>query len=169
METTERTAEDQRLDAYLNDHLAGSAAAIRLVRRIRDREEDPLLARALESLLGDIEKDRTAIQRVLSRIGAGQSNAKQVGAVGAEMVIALRTRLPVVGPGSGEIGRLEELELLSLGIEGKRLMWETLRACSAVNPKLLGFDFAKLERSARAQRDRVERFRLELARQALAA
>jgi len=76
--------------------------------------------------------------------------------------------LPVLGPGSGEAARLEELEVLSLGIEGKRMLWKVLGAPASSDGRLVGFDFAGLERRAESQRHRLEPFRLELASAALA-
>ena len=45
-----------------------------------------------------------------------------------------------MGSGSEQAARLEDLELLSIGIEGKRLLWRALQA-SAI-PTLSGFGTA---------------------------
>jgi hypothetical protein len=73
----------------------------------------------------------------------------------------------MIGPGSQESARLEEIEVLSLGIEGKRLMWAALAQLSSMDERLTGFPFPDLKRQARSQRDRLERFRLRLAAEAL--
>jgi hypothetical protein len=59
-----------------------------------------------------------------------------------ERLGSLRMALPVLGPGSGEAARLEELEVLSLGIEGKRMLWRVLGALASSDGRLVGFDFA---------------------------
>ena len=87
-------------------------------------------------------------------------------ALGAERVSSLRMWLPMVGPGSRASARLEEIEVLSLGIEGKRLMWAALAQLSSADERLSGFGFPDLKRRARSQRDRLERFRLRLAAEA---
>jgi hypothetical protein len=56
--------------------------------------------------------------------------------------------------------------VLSLGIEGKRLLWRALGALASSDVRLRTFDFAVLERRAKSQRDRLERHRLELASKA---
>jgi len=89
-------------------------------------------------------------------------------AVGMERLGSLRMALPVFGPGSGEAARLEELEVLSLGIEGKRMLWKVLGTRASSDGRLVGFDFAGLERRAESQRRRLEPFRLGLAAAALA-
>jgi hypothetical protein len=156
------------LAVYLNDHLAGSAAGLRLARRCRDRERETELGRYLRELVDDIQEDRSLLERVMTRVGATANPVKQAAATGAVLLATLKNRLPVLGAGSGEVVRLEEIELLSLGIEGKRLLWRALSALAESDRRLKEFDFAALETGAQAQRDRLEPFRLELASEALA-
>jgi hypothetical protein len=156
------------LAVYLNDHLAGSAAGLRLAKRCIDRERDTELGRQLEGLVEEIERDREILQDVMSRVDASQNPVKQAAANGAMLLTLVRNRLPFLGAGSGEISRLEEIELLSLGIEGKRLLWRALAALAKTDRRLKGFGFATLERKAQAQRDRLEAVRLELAAAAFA-
>ena len=75
--------------------------------------------------------------------------------------------LPMIGPGSEKAARLEEVEVLSLGIEGKRLLWAALAQLSSTDARLSGFPFPELKQRAKSQRDRLERFRLRLANDAL--
>ena len=117
---------DRRLDSYLNDHLAGSAAAIRLAERYRDREANTALGKALRELVDEIEQDRDVLVRVMEAVGATANPVKRAGALGAELLTSLRDRVPVLGAGSSEVARLEAIELLTLGIEGKRLLWRAL-------------------------------------------
>jgi hypothetical protein len=156
------------LYGYLNDHLAGAAAAIRLAERCRAREPQSERGRMLQPLLVEIEEDRGVLQRVIAALGGSTNPVKQASAVGMERLGSLRMALPVLGPGSGEAARLEELEVLSLGIEGKRMLWKLLGTLATSNWRLVGFDFAGLERRAESQRHRLEPLRLELAAAALA-
>ena len=151
------------LDGYLNDHLAGAAAAIKLVERCRAREPDTDLGHVLQALLGEIEEDRGVLRRVIGALGGSANPLKRAGAVGVERLGSLRMSLPVFGPGSARAARLEEIEMLSLGVEGKRLLWRALGELASSHGPLLGFDFVELERRAASQRERLERFRLELA------
>ena len=151
------------LDGYLNDHLAGAAAAIRLAERCRAREAESELGRVLQALLVEIEEDRDVLQRVIKALGGSANPVKRASAVGMERLGSLRMALPVLGPGSGEAARLEELEVLSLGIEGKRMLWKVLGTLASSDGRLVGFDFAGLELRAESQRRRLEPLRLELA------
>ncbi len=147
---------------YLNDHLAGSAAAVQLLERLRSRDAESELGHVLQALRTEIEEDRAVLERVIEALGGTVNPIKRASALAGEMLASLRMSLPVVGPGSSEAARLEEIEVLSLGIEGKRLVWAALGALGS-DPRLAAFDFAALERRASEQRDRLERFRLELA------
>ena len=152
---------------YLNDHLAGAAAGIQLAERCRDRDPESELGHMLQVLLLEIQNDRDVLERVIRVLGGSPDTIKRGAALGAERISSLRMSLPMVGPGSRESARLEEIEVLSLGIEGKRLMWAALAQLSSTDERLSEFPFPDLKRQARSQRDRLERFRLRLAAQAL--
>ena len=126
------------LDGYLNDHLAGAAAAIRLAERCRAREPQSELGRVLQALLIEIEEDRDVLQRVIKALGGSANPVKRASAVGMERLGSLRMSLPVLGPGSGEAARLEEFEVLSLGIQGKRMLWKILGTLGARTGDLSG-------------------------------
>ncbi|HSD48691.1 MAG TPA: hypothetical protein VLE71_02560 [Actinomycetota bacterium] len=156
-----------RLDGYLNDHLAGSAAAIQLVQRCWARQPESELGRVLRVLLGEIEEDRRVLEHVIGALGGSANPLKRAGALGVELLSSLRMALPILGAGAAEAARLEEIEVLSLGIEGKRLLWAALGTLATSDARLQRFDFAALQRRAKAQRDRLERYRLELAAAAM--
>lgn len=159
--------EDKRLAAYLSDHLAGSSAALRLIQRYVDREPDSPLGTLMVDLLAEIRSDRGELERLLTSLGASASRVKHAGAIGAEVFANLRSKAPLVGSGSEEVARLEDLELLSMGIEGKRLLWRALD--EVATPALEGVDFAALAERARDQRERLEPFRLAAAEEAFAS
>ena len=152
---------DAALSAYLDDHLAGSAAGVQLAKRCRDVHEGSDLGQYLAGLVGEIEEDRRVLEGVMTRVGARSSTVKQAGALGAEFLTRLKHLTPILGTGSA-VARLEEIELLSLGIEGKRLLWEVLDELSHSDDRLREFDFTTLGQSARAQRDGLEPFRIAL-------
>ena len=106
---------------YLNDHLAGAAAALQHIDRMRAREPGSELGNVLLALRGEIEEDRGVLERVIAALGGSTNPVKRAGALGAELLASLRVQMPVLGAGSTEAARLEELEILSLGIEGKRM------------------------------------------------
>jgi hypothetical protein len=63
---------------------------------------------------------------------------------------------------SGAVGKLEALEALAVGIQGKLALWRTLQV--APDRRLSGVDFERLRARALAQYDEVEERRLEVAR-----
>lgn len=152
------------LGTYLNDHLAGSIGAIELVERaIRENEGDPFAAR-LSGVLAEIREDQAVLQDLIERLGTGQSALKKAGAWLAEK--AGRVKLGGTDE-PGELSRMEVLEMLAMGIHGKRALWRALRAVADAHPELRALDLDGLERRAVAQHDEVEAMRLEAARAAL--
>lgn len=162
MERDEPTG-DRRLAMYLDDHLAGSSGAVRLAERLRDRNPGSELGRVLDDLIGEIQEDRATLRRIMELMDATPSTVKRTGAVAAEMLGSLRHRLPVLGAGSSNVALLEDIEVLSLGIEGKRLLWAALGAAASSLEPLREFDFDALQARAQEQRDRLEPFRIRLA------
>jgi hypothetical protein len=154
----------EALTTYLNDHLAGSVGAIEMVERaVRENEGDPFAGR-LAPILKEIREDQEALHRLIERLGAGEDPLKKAGAWLAEKVGRLklgRTDRP------GELARLELLEMLTMGIHGKRALWRALRVVARRHPALKGLDLDLLERRARTQHDQVEALRLEAADEAL--
>ena len=158
-------AETAPLDVYLNDHLAGSAAAVELVERIKANNEGTPLAAHMETLGLEIEKDRDTLGEVMERLGVRRSAPKQ--AAGKVLETLSRMRLNEHITGSADVTRLLELETLSLGIEGKLLLWRSLKEVAETRPDLAAFDLAALATQAVSQRAGVEPFRLEAAATAL--
>ncbi|HVL06969.1 MAG TPA: hypothetical protein VM388_13350 [Acidimicrobiales bacterium] len=158
-------AETEPLDVYLNDHLAGSAAAVELDERIRDNDEGTPLAAHMEKLALEVEKDRDILGDVMERLGVVRSTPKQVAGKVLETLSRMRLNQRITG--SPDVTRLLELETLSVGIEGKLLMWRALSEVAETRPELAEFDLAALAAQAVSQRAGVEPFRLEAAAAAL--
>jgi hypothetical protein len=154
------------LATYLTDHLAGAAAGLQLARRLRDANAGTDLGRVLEDLAAEIEEDRGTLQDVMQRVGAAPNLVKEAGARGAELLSRLKQRVPLLRAEAAE-ARLEDLELLCLGIEGKRLLWATLAEVVGDDRRLEGFDLPALEGRARSQRDRIEPYRVAAAAEAV--
>jgi len=64
----------------------------------------------------------------------------------------------------GELGKFESLELISVGIQGKRLLWRTFGELQESYPAWEATNFHDLELEAMKQRDGVEKFRLREAK-----
>jgi hypothetical protein len=146
----------ERLGIYLNDHLAGAAAALQLLERLESAEAEPRFGTDMRGDHPDDAADRRVLESLIARIGAEPSAAKQIAGRIAERFSRLK-----IGSDSGPFPRFESLEMLALGILGKKALW---RALASLDEAGLGtIDFAALEARADEQFARVERERLRLA------
>jgi len=151
------------IETYLQDHLAGSVAAVELVERAIAENEGNQLAVVLGGVLADIREDQDVLRGLLAGLDAGESPLKKAGAWLAEKA----GRLKLGDTGEPAIQRLEMLEALSLGILGKLALWRALQRVADRHPALAGVDLARLELRAREQHERIEAHRLEAAVKAL--
>ena len=140
------------LAAYLNDHIAGAAAGIQLAERISRGTSDPELSALLRRFVDEFRDDYDALERSMDAMGISRDRAKQMLALGGEWVGRLKHVTPGIRSGSDDLVALEDLELLSLGIEGRTLLLRGLQTISARVP-LEGLDLATREERARRQRD----------------
>ena len=158
--------ENEALAIYLNDHLAGSVAALELLGALEGEREGMADASVLARVRADIEEDREVLGRLMERLGIAASKPRQATAWVAEKLIDLKLRID--DPGHGALRRMQTLETVSMGIEGKRLLAVALIATAATDPALTEFeaDCALLGRRAEEQRAVVETLRIEAAREA---
>ncbi|WP_341408129.1 hypothetical protein [Luteolibacter soli] len=155
---------NKELYRYLNDHLAGSAGAIGIIEKLADTADDPEEAAFFRELGEKVETDRTILKDLIGKLG--ESSSSLLEAAGVATGAASRIKLAWEGLEPGHLGRFEALELLALGIQGKRLLWLALAEIAPLIPAWTA-NFAELELDAIAQRDSVEERRVEAARDAL--
>jgi hypothetical protein len=148
------------LAIYLNDHLAGATAGVELARRLRgSNEDDPAFGPELAEICAEIEADRETLEAVMDRLEVGPSRLKPLAAVLAERLgrLKLNGRLWGYSP----LSRLDELELLQLGVTGKRRLWRALEHTHS--GELSGFDLGALAERATGQLRRLEALHLKAA------
>ena len=155
---------NKRVATYLNDHLAGAVAAVRLLESLADVYEE--LRPRLSALRVDVEADRLDLQALMARLDIGESQARKIGGWVAEQATALKMRLD--DSADGPLRLFESLEFLSLGIAGKLGLWEVLKAAAEVSPQLRCADYNRLIQRALNQRRRAEALKHEAAVEALA-
>jgi hypothetical protein len=148
------------LGVYLNDHLAGSEAAIELIDKLRSTHDDVEFAAYLAELQRDVEADRGELERVFETLGIPRSAVKQA----AGWLLEKASRLKFDTTASEDLARLMETEALALGIEGKLAGWRALKVVSVD----LGVDLDVLIQRASDQRSRLEPFRIDAAMRAFA-
>jgi hypothetical protein len=156
---------DTALRIYLNDHAAGAVAAIELARRCRGNNERTPLGLYLSSLIEEIEADRRILDDVMERVGARKDPIKLAFGWLAEKMGRLKPNGQIIG--YSDLSRLEELEGLCLGVEGKTALWRSLQAVAGHDGRLSDLDFSVLITRARAQRTALERHRRAAAAAAL--
>ena len=156
-------AADKLLSIYLNDHLAGATIGVELARRIRARNRGTPLGDYLERLTSEIESDRKTLDRLMAELGIRRDRVKAFGAWATEKIGRLKLNGQLTG--YSPLSRLVELELLYLGITGKREMWRVLQR--TLGNDVPGFEFEELDRRAERQAEEVEGRRLEVADAAL--
>jgi hypothetical protein len=157
---------DDHLSIYLNDHLAGSTLGVELARRAAGENRETPYGPVLETIAQEIAEDRAALVDVMQRLDVGRDRVKVALAWGAEKA----GRLKVNGTPLrySPLSRLEELEMLSLGVEGKLALWQALRRTHGDDARLQGVDLEALIDRARSQRRRLEQQRRRAAEEAFA-
>lgn len=157
----------QILPIYLNDHLAGSVAAIELLNHLRKLSRGTGREKLFATLQSEVEEDQKVLKELLRELGEPQSRVRKAAAWLTEKVGEAKLKLD--DPGSGELRLLEALETLELGILGKLGLWRALAVAADRVPQIKNLDLANLERRASEQHQRVEAERLKVARVAFGA
>ena len=155
------------LPIYLNDHLAGSVAAIELLNHLRKLSVGTGREKLFVTLKSEVEADQQVLKELLRELGEPQSGVRKAAAWLTEKVGEAKLKLD--DPGSGELRLLEALETLELGILGKLGLWRALAVAADRVPQIKNLDLANLERRALEQHERVEAERLKVARAAFGA
>jgi hypothetical protein len=148
------------LAIYLNDHFAGATAGVELARRLRaSNEDDASFGPELAELCAEIEADRETLAAIMKRLEVGPSRLKPLAAVLAERLgrLKLNGRLWGYSP----LSRLDELELLQLGVTGKRRLWRALEHTHADD--LPDFELGALAERATGQLRRLEALHVKAA------
>jgi hypothetical protein len=137
---------------YLQDHLAGSVAALELIARARRENRDNELGAFLEDLEHEVARDQQTLLDAMGALGVAPSRVKNGLAWAAEKAgrLKLNGRLVRYSP----LSRMLELEALAAGIAGKRSLWLALEAMN--DPRLAGFELPELVERAEEQIGGVE-------------
>ena len=156
--------DDKLLSIYLNDHLAGSTAGLELARRLHRQNKKGAAGKRLGEIASEIDEDREALRDVMKRVGASENPFKTTLALVTERAGRLKLNGQLLG--YSPLSRMEELEALRLGVEGKLALWRALEETRGSDSRLKGIDLAWLQRRADRQREDLEAMRLEAAREA---
>ncbi len=142
---------DKLLSIYLNDHLAGSTAGVQLARRLlASNRDDPSFGEPLADVCAEVETDREALKETMERLGVSRGSVKPAAAWIGERLGRLKPNGQLAG--YSPLSRVVELELLLIGISGKKRMWSVVEQARGSG---LAIDFGRLIDRAERQRTRV--------------
>jgi hypothetical protein len=155
----------EALATYLQDHLAGSVAALDLLAHLTT--EAAASAPTLASLTADIHADQETLVALMTRLQIQPSRPRQAAAWLTAKLGELTLRLEAGDDPA--LRALDGLEALALGIAGKEALWHALATVADQTPALGTLDYPDLIARAMDQRQRVEVLRIAAAQAALGA
>jgi hypothetical protein len=142
------------LAIYLNDHLAGATVGRELAKRAAASNRGTPIGAFLLRLTDEIEKDRATLLAIMHELGIRVDRLKVLGGWGAEKLGRLKLNGRMFG--YSPLSRVVELEGLTLGVEGKLLLWRTLSVLEPAPAALARFDLPDLIRRAERQLAELE-------------
>jgi hypothetical protein len=151
--------QSKQLLAYINDHLAGSVAALEMLEHLIKANAGQPLASFFADLAHDIKADQQVLKQMLGNARQKESLFRKMAAWVTEKFA--RSKFKLAGEKVGGLGLVQALEMLALGIRGKELLWRAL--ATSHWPMVHDVDLARLERRAIEQQERVEEKRLQAA------
>jgi hypothetical protein len=147
------------LGTYLRDHLGGAQVAVQLLEGMCTHQKDPRYREFAKGLLPEIQADDNTLRSIIEGISEDPSAIKNAGGWLFEKL----TRLKLGHTRSVGLDLFESIEMLSLGIAGKRSLWKALQVVARADRRLGKFDFESLLHRADDQFQLVEQERLQLA------
>ena len=158
---------NKHLAMYLNDHLAGATGALDLLSHLEATYASTPVGDLLTQLHTDIEADRQELEQLMDRLDISVSIPRKLSGWLGEKMADLKLQLDDTSNGTMRL--FEGLEVLLVGIEGKRGLWRALAVAAEAAPELRAVDYDHLAQRAEEQHDRVEAMRLDAAKAALAS
>ncbi len=155
---------EQHVATYLHDHRAGSVVALELLEHLEKIHAGSDLGPFFARMREDIAADRDELEALIGRFATSAGMVRSAVAWFAEK--AARLKLKMDDSADGSFRLLEAVELVAIGVEGKRALWLALAEVSSTVPALRDPDYNRLVERAVEQRGRLEEVRLSAARAA---
>ncbi|WP_447029536.1 hypothetical protein [Streptomyces hypolithicus] len=146
---------------YLNDHLAGAAGGVELLRRAARARRGDAAGEQLAELARAVARDRATLVQIMQDLDISRQRSRAaVGWLGEKAGrLKLNGRLLSRSPLSDVL----ELEAMRLGVEGKASCWRTLRALAETDDRLDADRMESLIQRATHQADLLEALRVSTA------
>ncbi|MBW5484641.1 hypothetical protein [Streptomyces bambusae] len=125
---------ERLLRIYLNDHYAGSAGGVALVRRIARVHRDGPAGPRLRELAEEIAEDRESLVQIMTALDVPVMRARTLAVRLAEKVGRIKLNGRLVSRST--LSDVLELELLRLGVEGKLALWRSLRTIARADDRI---------------------------------
>ncbi|GHF45892.1 hypothetical protein FHX82_001660 [Amycolatopsis bartoniae] len=153
------------LAIYLNDQLALGVGWRELARRAQGSNRGTPLGEALASVSAGIAEDVETFRSIMARLKVPVNPLKPALVTVAERLGRFKPngRLLSYSP----LSRFLELEMLVMGIDRKKQLWETLRDLAGLAERLPDVDFDGLIARAEQQKATLEPHRAEAGTTAL--
>jgi hypothetical protein len=146
--------DEASLAAYLQSHLTGSESAEGLAQRLLDGDEhDEDVKRFLKGFIGDIQEERGYVESIMESLDRDRSLIRRGLDVATDLAGMAGELAATASPGP-----FADLEMLAVGVWGKRLLWGTLLKLAEVDERFRSLPLADLSDSA--DRQEIELLRL---------
>ena len=156
-----RTVDPAAMVTYLNDHLAASVAALKLLDRLcRSHGQSPLGV-TLAEFASEIRREKRIVERILLSYDGQPGMVKRAIASIGELVA--RIKLRPLASGDRGLPLFEALELLSVGFYGRQSLWRTLERLKRDGTFRLGLDFSTHIEGVERQMAVMQDIRLDVA------
>jgi len=122
------------LSTYLQDHRAGAEMGVNLAQRLRDENGGTPYEDFLTRLAREIEEDVLTLEETMAAFGVDKALFKTAGAKVGEVLGRLKPNehLTEYSP----LSRVQELEMLRAGVQGKLALWDALKEISETDDRL---------------------------------
>ncbi|MBG6184910.1 hypothetical protein IWX65_002888 [Arthrobacter sp. CAN_A214] len=145
--------DDEKLSAYLGDHLLAAESGVRLFESVERTWKDTSYQSVFDELRRDIAADRDDLVALIRRLGYTPGKAK----MGLTWVGAQLSKAGPLNPfhTSGGMAGQIELEALQAAVRGKEGLWTSLLALSRSFKRLDPKDLQRLKDRASGQQDQL--------------
>ena len=150
----------------MNDQLALGVLWREVGRRSERNNRGTGAGDAIANVAGAIAEDVATFEAIMRRLQIRRNRVKTSSVRAVEWLSRMK-------PNGGfrsysALDRFEELDFLAFGIEGKKVLWMTLRDHAALGERLPDIDFDHLIERAQRQREAIEPHRTAAGREAFA-
>ena len=154
---------NEPLAVYLHDHLAGSSFAVELLEKLASEFKGTASGETARELLEQVQMDRQTLEQLIARVGKISTGLYD--ALGWIAERLSRIKLDHNDPTG--FGTYEAFETISLGILGKRALWEALQVRQNSDSRVAGPNYPVLIARAEQQFHKANQHRLDLIPDAL--